>query len=101
MNIPTYLNAWLKQKNWQMHTHQTAMLLAFVHLRSTLLIAPTGGGKTLASFIPSLIDIQEKKPQGLHTLYISPLKALTHDIERNLVNPIAEMGLNVKVESRT
>ncbi len=69
--------------------------------RSTLLIAPTGGGKTLSGFLPSLIDIHETGTEGIHTLYVSPLKALTNDIERNLVQPIAGMQLAVTVESRT
>jgi ATP-dependent Lhr-like helicase len=70
-----------------------------------LLIAPTGGGKTLAGFLPSLIDLAERPPRnaapGLHTLYISPLKALAVDVHRNLEIPIAEMGLSATVETRT
>ena len=66
-----------------------------------MLIAPTGGGKTLSGFLPSLIDIHETQPDGIHTLYVSPLKALTNDIERNLIRPIAEMALRITVESRT
>lgn len=77
------------------------MVDAFRAGQSTLLIAPTGGGKTLSGFLPSLIDINETRPNGIHTLYVSPLKALTNDIERNLMRPIAEMGLAVTVESRT
>jgi len=73
--------------------------------RDALLIAPTGGGKTLAGFLPSLIDLAERPPRnthpGLHTLYISPLKALAVDVERNLMTPIAEMGLKIVAESRT
>ena len=43
----------------------------------SLLIAPTGGGKTLAGFLLSLLDLAEREAgSGLHTLYISPLKAL-------------------------
>ncbi len=42
-----------------------------------------------------------KRTGGLHTLYISPLKALAVDIARNLETPIAEMGLPIKVETRT
>ncbi|MBO6784921.1 MAG: DEAD/DEAH box helicase, partial [Alphaproteobacteria bacterium] len=70
---------------------------------STLLIAPTGGGKTLAGFLPSLVDLIETggAHDGLHTLYISPLKALAVDIHRNLETPIAEMGLPIRAESRT
>ena len=73
-----------------------------------LLVAPTGGGKTLAGFLPSLIDLAERGPKpetgpgsGVHTLYLSPLKALTTDVERNLMTPIREIGLNIHVESRT
>jgi len=69
--------------------------------RSALLIAPTGGGKTLAGFLPSLIALYEAPREGLHTLYISPLKALAVDIARNLEAPIAEMGLKIRVETRT
>jgi len=73
--------------------------------RDALLIAPTGGGKTLAGFLPSLIQLAERPPantpRGIHTLYISPLKALAVDVERNLMAPILEMGLNITAESRT
>jgi ATP-dependent Lhr-like helicase len=73
--------------------------------RHALLIAPTGGGKTLAGFLPSLIELATRppanSPRGLHTLYISPLKALAVDVERNLMGPIAQMGLSTTVESRT
>src|SRR5207248_2310581 len=69
--------------------------------RSALLVAPTGGGKTLAGFLPSLVDLADKPRQGLHTLYISPLKALAVDIHRNLMQPIAEIGLAIAVETRT
>ncbi|MBP1179126.1 ATP-dependent Lhr-like helicase [Methylobacterium sp. PvR107] len=74
--------------------------------RSALLVAPTGAGKTLAGFLPSLVALAERgpqklKPTGLHTLYVSPLKALAVDIARNLDAPIAEMALPVRVETRT
>ena len=72
---------------------------------SVLLVAPTGGGKTLAGFLPSLIDLADRpkraRKRGLHTLYISPLKALAVDVARNLEAPIAEMDLPVTVETRT
>ena len=76
--------------------------------RHALLVAPTGGGKTLAGFLPSLIELAERGPKpatgagsGVHTLYLSPLKALTTDVERNLMTPIREIGLNIHVETRT
>jgi ATP-dependent Lhr-like helicase len=101
MNLPSYVEAWFAARGWQAHPYQRAMVEAFRARQSTLLIAPTGGGKTLSGFLPSLIDIHETRAQGIHTLYVSPLKALTNDIERNLMRPIAEMGLAVTVESRT
>ena len=69
--------------------------------QSTLLIAPTGAGKTLSGFLPSLCDLISQPHEGLHTLYISPLKALAVDIDRNLQNPIQEMGLGNHIRSET
>lgn len=66
-----------------------------------LLIASTGAGKTLAGFLASIADLVTHPRDGLHTLYISPLKALTVDIQRNLVQPLEEMGLDLRVETRT
>ncbi len=68
---------------------------------SALLIAPTGGGKTLAGFLPSLIELSARPRAELHTLYVSPLKALATDIARNLLAPVEEMGLAVAIETRT
>jgi len=74
--------------------------------KDALLVAPTGGGKTLAGFLPSLIELsQRQRVEGekpsVHTLYISPLKALAVDVERNLLTPVREMGLDIAIESRT
>jgi ATP-dependent helicase Lhr and Lhr-like helicase len=66
-----------------------------------LLVAATGAGKTLAGFLPTLVDLIERPAQGLHTLYVSPLKALAVDVQRNLLTPVDEMGLDVRVETRT
>src|SRR5689334_14614365 len=69
--------------------------------RSALLVAATGAGKTLAGFLPTICDLAEEAPEGLHTLYVSPLKALAVDVQRNLIGPIEEMGLPIRVETRT
>ena len=61
--------------------------------RSALLVAATGAGKTLAGFLPTICDLAETPAEGLHTLYVSPLKALAVDVQRNLLAPIEEMGL--------
>ncbi|MBN8906873.1 MAG: DEAD/DEAH box helicase, partial [Rhodospirillales bacterium] len=77
------------------------MLQAAQAGESALLIAPTGGGKTLAGFLPSLVALAQAPREGLHTLYLSPLKALATDIARNLMRPVDEMGLPVTIETRT
>lgn len=99
--IPTRFRQWFSAQGWHILPHQRAMAERFARGESTLLIAPTGTGKTLSGFLPGLIDMDRTRPTGLHTLYISPLKALTYDIERNLMKPIREMALAVTVESRT
>ena len=69
--------------------------------RSALLVAATGAGKTLAGFLPTICDLAEQPRDGLHTLYVSPLKALGVDVQRNLLAPIADMGLAIRVETRS
>ena len=98
--LPPPLARWFADKGWQLHPHQQAMLER-AGAASTLLIAPTGGGKTLAGFLPTLAELGTSRPSGLHTLYISPLKALTADIRRNLRTPIEGAGLAIRVEDRT
>ena len=97
MTLPGAFRDWFARQGWQPHPHQIALLAA---QGDTLLIAPTGGGKTLAGFLPSLVALREP-PGGLHTLYVSPLKALTADIARNLARPVADLGLKVRIEDRT
>src|SRR5580698_10617051 len=103
--LPPRFKAWFERRGWAARSHQLAMVEKARAGRHALLIAPTGGGKTLAGFLPSLIELSERPPgnapRGVHTLYISPLKALAVDVERNLMAPIAEMGLAIKAESRT
>jgi ATP-dependent Lhr-like helicase len=69
--------------------------------RSALLVAATGAGKTLAGFLPAICALAERPIDGLHTLYVSPLKALGVDVQRNLMAPISEMGLDIRVETRS
>lgn len=99
--IPQSIEHWFSARGWTLRRHQRAMVKAYQTATSTLLIAPTGGGKTLAGFLPTLSELAQQDYKGLHTLYLSPLKALTHDIERNLHQPIEEIGLNIRVETRT
>ncbi|SDG91125.1 ligase-associated DNA damage response DEXH box helicase [Pelagibacterium luteolum] len=92
---------WFASKGWQARAHQLAVLDAERAGNSVLLIAPTGAGKTLAGFLPSIEDLIANPMDGLNTLYISPLKALAVDVARNLGDPVREMGLKIKVETRT
>jgi ATP-dependent helicase Lhr and Lhr-like helicase len=95
-------NDWFASRGWQPRPHQLQMLVHGLAGESALLISPTGGGKTLAGFLPTLVELAEPHDTtGIHTLYISPLKALAVDIARNLEAPIAEMNLPITVETRT
>ncbi|MDA9401559.1 ligase-associated DNA damage response DEXH box helicase [Bradyrhizobium sp. CCBAU 45389] len=115
--LPDRFNAWFASRGWAPREHQLALLEKAREDRSALLIAPTGAGKTLAGFLPTLVELSAaptssakavistgrsvQRSAGLHTLYISPLKALAVDIARNLERPVAEMGLPIKIETRT
>ena len=100
--LPAKFSDWFHRRGWTPRAHQLSCLAAALRGESHLLIAPTGGGKTLAGFLPSLVDLAETgSGNGLHTLYISPLKALAVDIARNVETPISEIGLDVKIETRT
>ena len=132
-HLPDVLEQWFAGRGWQPRRHQLAMLDVARAGRSALLVAATGAGKTLAGFLPTLVDLIETqnpvRPEpveglpfpdsekrkavprqaqdrrfedvGLHTLYVSPLKALAVDVQRNLLTPIEEMGLDIRVETRT
>ncbi len=122
--LPEIFARWFAGRGWTPRAHQLELLARAQAGRSVLLIAPTGGGKTLAGFLPSLVQLSAPKPAisraagenrrklvslgrdvrregGLHTLYISPLKALAVDIARNLEAPVAEMRLPIRIETRT
>jgi ATP-dependent helicase Lhr and Lhr-like helicase len=146
--LPEMFARWFASRGWSPRPHQLELFAKAQAGRSALLIAPTGGGKTLAGFLPSLVELSTLylSPQagrgrhsegaagegasrflhgrdapspgsnvrfsppsprrrgegnGLHTLYISPLKALAVDVARNLEIPVAEMRLPVRIETRT
>ena len=103
--LPERFVAWFAMRKWAPRAHQLALLDQVRRRSSTLLIAPTGAGKTLAGFLPSLVTLSSRRPSrrgaGLHTLYVSPLKALAADVARNLMAPIGEMGLEIRCETRT
>ena len=101
--LPPAFLAWFAGRGWAPRPHQLALLAHAEAGRSALLIAPTGAGKTLAGFLPSLVALSSdpRRRPGLHTLYVSPLKALSVDVARNLEAPVAEMGLPIRIETRT
>ncbi len=114
--LPDAFAHWFASRGWVPRAHQLELLVKAHAGRSVLLIAPTGGGKTLAGFLPTLVELYEtgtrsprmtstghgvQRSRGLHTLYISPLKALAVDIARNLELPVSEMALPVRLETRT
>lgn len=104
--LPRQLKDWFAARGWAPRRHQLDMLAAGRAGRHALLVAATGAGKTLAGFLPTLAELtlrqaQGDRAEGLHTLYISPLKALAVDVQRNLLTPIEEMGLDIRVETRT
>jgi len=99
--LPQPITDWFAARGWTPFDHQVRTVKASRRGRHVLLIAPTGGGKTLAGFLPSLVDLIARPRPGLHTLYVSPLKALAVDVHRNLMQPVEEMALPIAVETRT
>lgn len=90
------------KKNWTWFDHQIEALEISRTGKDIIIFAPTGAGKTLSGFLPSMVSLEELGSQGtLHTLYISPLKALAVDVQRNIANPIEDLGLKYTYETRT
>lgn len=102
------VNIWLRSKGWKFYTFQKETSEAFLKRKSGLLNAPTGTGKTNAVFLPLIIDFINEHPDylkklksGLKILWITPLRALTKDLQRNLQLVCDEMNVPWKVETRT
>ncbi|MGV6800564.1 MAG: ligase-associated DNA damage response DEXH box helicase [bacterium] len=101
-SLPQPFQAWFVSRQWNLREHQAHLIEQARCTQDSLLVAPTGGGKTLAGFLPSLIELAgSADAHGLHTLYLSPLKALAVDIARNLQHPCTEMDLPIRIETRT
>jgi ATP-dependent Lhr-like helicase len=105
--FPDELEEWFDARGWRVREHQRAMFSTAESGKHALLVADTGAGKTLAGFLPTLAEFCPSRlggkapPEGLHTLYVSPLKALAHDVQRNLVGPVEELGLPLRIETRS
>ena len=93
--LPENFQHWFAARGWSPRAHQLELLALAQRGESALLVAPTGAGKTLAGFLPSLVEIAATKRRdrgrGVHTLYISPLKALAVDVARNLDAPVIDL----------
>jgi ATP-dependent helicase Lhr and Lhr-like helicase len=100
-DLPPTITNWFTTRGWVPRRHQLEMVDAAADGRHALLVAATGAGKTLAGFLPTLSELIESDDDGLHTLYISPLKALAVDVRRNLLMPVEEMDLPIRIETRT
>ncbi|WEK45666.1 MAG: ligase-associated DNA damage response DEXH box helicase [Candidatus Andeanibacterium colombiense] len=103
--LPPEIEGWFAGRGWRVRAHQRGMYEAARGGKHALLVADTGAGKTLAGFLPTLADFAPSAGASpadrLHTLYVSPLKALAHDVQRNLLTPVEEMGLPVRIETRS
>ncbi|MEY4721357.1 MAG: hypothetical protein RIQ46_1082, partial [Pseudomonadota bacterium] len=105
--LPPELAGWFATRGWRVRRHQADMVAAAGAGRHAMLVADTGAGKTLAGFLPTLADFCPSRlgdrlpPEGLHTLYVSPLKALAHDVQRNLLAPVEDLGLPLRIETRS
>jgi ATP-dependent Lhr-like helicase len=97
--VPDAVAGWFAGRGWQVRAHQREMLEAAVAGQHALLVAATGSGKTLAGFLPALVAAAEGR-RG-RTIYVSPLKALAADIGRNLERPVRDIGLDLRIETRT
>ena len=92
----------MTNRHWKWFPHQIEAAKHAGSGNDVLVLAPTGAGKTLSGFLPSFLDIHERGSNGcLHTLYISPLKALTVDVHRNITKPIEAIDLPISFETRT
>lgn len=99
--FPQIVEQWFEKRGWWPRRHQLEMLEIARSGRDVLLVAATGSGKTLAGFLPTICDLIKSPREGLHTLYVSPLKALGVDVQRNLLGPVSEMDLDIRIETRS
>ena len=71
--LPAIVEDWFAARGWRARRHQMEMLAAAQQGDHALLVAPTGAGKTLAGFLPTLADLITAPTEGLHTLYVLSL----------------------------
>ncbi len=93
--------AWFEQAFAAPTPAQAAGWPAIASGEHVLIQAPTGSGKTLAAFLYGIDRLDQSPGAGLRLLYISPLKALNYDVERNLRGPLAGLRSELRVGVRT
>ncbi|MFQ5596410.1 MAG: DEAD/DEAH box helicase [Nitrospiria bacterium] len=97
------ITKWFKERFGQPTGAQSQGWPAILEGKDTLIAAPTGSGKTLAAFLAALDQLirdglDARLPDHCHVLYVSPLKALSNDIQRNLETPLAEIRAQAEAE---
>ncbi len=92
---------WFAQQKWQPLPFQQATWAAFLAGRSGLIQVPTGSGKTYAAVMGPIASLLDRPGKGLQLLYLTPLRALSRDIEQAIRAPLEAMGWPLRVESRT
>lgn len=92
---------WFTRQGWQPLAFQQAAWEAYLAGHSGMIQVPTGSGKTYAAVMAAIAQMLAHPQAGLQLLYITPLRALSRDIEQSIRRPIVEMGWNLRVESRT
>ncbi len=94
---------WFATKGWEPKPFQREAWVSYLAGRNGLVHVATGFGKTYAGVLAALAElaVEEASPDGIHVLYISPLRALSADIIRSISAPLLELGLPYTVEGRT
>jgi ATP-dependent Lhr-like helicase len=93
------ISAWFARTYEGFTAAQQLCIPSILNGKSVLLSSPTGSGKTLAGFL-GIIDWLVREPvlpTGICAIYVSPLRALTYDIQKNLAGPLREMGLEERI----
>jgi Lhr-like helicases len=92
---------WFDRQGWKPLPFQLETWRAYLAGKSGMIQVPTGSGKTYAAVMGAIATMLQTPSRGLQLLYITPLRALSRDIEQSIQRPILEMGWNLRVESRT
>ena len=95
------IERFFRRQGWTPHRFQRDTWEAQAENRSGLIQVPTGSGKTYAAFGGAIERLAQPGGNGLRVLYITPLRAMTRDLESALRHPVDALGLDATVESRT